>query len=108
MATNNKAKINFQAELLIKLHSSDFGIKALVKNVKSGDPENIEARVARIYCKIFSAIANFAENVLQKIKNIFLNYGYIVLRAMTARAICATGYILQLEFITITGIIHSA
>lgn len=67
------------------------GILPLTKKVRSGDPTNIEGQAARRYwSKIFTG-NNFRRDRDAKDQNRYLNYGYAVLRAITARAICATG-----------------
>ncbi len=85
-----KAKIHNQMEVLCKLHSNDFGLKRLWTEVKSGDPENIEAQAARIYWqKVFDV--PFQRDRDRNDNNALLNYGYAILRAMTARACCGVG-----------------
>lgn len=85
-----QAKITGQAECLEKYRGTDFGLRALSAKVRTGDSQNIEGRAAAIYWKkIFGhpfVRDRQAENV-----NIIFNYGYTVLRAMVARAICAVG-----------------
>ena len=63
---------------------------AMLRRVKSGDPDNIEAAAARRY---FLAMfgANFVRSDANNPINAYLNYGYMVLRAQCARAICAAG-----------------
>ena len=83
-------KICRQGKLLQKLHGNDYGLLHLAEKVRSGDPDNIEARAAIIYWK------NFWQNSFQRDRdasdgNMLLNYGYAVLRAITARACCAAG-----------------
>lgn len=83
-------KIRRQAELLQKLHGSDFGLMNLSEKVRSGDPENIESRAAVIYWKNFWQ-KSFQRDRDAEDSNMMLNYGYAVLRAITARACCAAG-----------------
>lgn len=83
-------KIKRQGELLNKLHGSDHGLLSLAEKVRSGDPDNLESRAAVIYWK------NFWQNSFQRDReaadsNMMLNYGYAVLRAITARACCGAG-----------------
>lgn len=83
-------KIRRQGALLQKLHGSDCGLFDLARKVRSGDPDNIESRAAVIYWK------NFWKTAFQRDRdacdsNMMLNYGYAVLRALTARACCAAG-----------------
>ena len=84
------AKIKNQAALLLERCGDDHGLTVLSGKVASGDTGNLEARAAVIYWKYLFSVSfvrdrNAADN------NILLNYGYAVLRAMTARACCAAG-----------------
>jgi CRISPR-associated protein Cas1 len=66
----------------------DLGI--LARRVRSGDPENIEAQAARRYWTALFG-ADFRRDFETGRENVLLNYGYSVLRAATARAVCAAG-----------------
>jgi CRISPR-associated protein Cas1 len=85
-----RAKIKHQASLLSELGRPSDGIRALVSRVGSGDPQNIEAQAARKYWHALFGEA-FLRNPDADDQNRYLNYGYTILRAMTARAICAAG-----------------
>ncbi|HHT03780.1 MAG TPA: type II CRISPR-associated endonuclease Cas1 [Bacteroidales bacterium] len=88
-----EAKIKNQAHVL----STTTGI--VVKNmhkwrsdVKSGDPDNYEARAAVYYwANIFPTIQNFVRSREGDPPNNLLNYGYAVLRAIVARSLVASG-----------------
>ncbi|MBL4885003.1 MAG: type II CRISPR-associated endonuclease Cas1 [Planctomycetaceae bacterium] len=86
-----RAKISAQAELLEALFENDYGLRPLIPLVKSGDPQNIEARAARKYWTIIFGSNSFRRDRAALDQNRLLNYGYAVLRAITARAICASG-----------------
>ncbi len=86
-----QAKISAQAELLESLFENDFGLRPLIPLVKSGDPQNIEARAARKYWSVVFGSNTFRRDRAALDQNRLLNYGYAVLRAITARAICASG-----------------
>jgi CRISPR-associated protein Cas1 len=86
-----RAKIAAQAALLIELRGTDFGLRALVARVRSGDPSNVEARAARRYWPQLFADLDFRRHRENEDQNILLNYGYAVLRAIIARAICTAG-----------------
>lgn len=86
-----RAKIEAQAALLLELHGDDFGLKALVPRVRSGDPSNVEARAARRYWPTVFGDKKFRRRREAKDHNVLLNYGYAVLRAIVARAVCAAG-----------------
>jgi CRISPR-associated protein Cas1 len=86
-----QAKIESQASVLALHQGQDFGLRALVPRVRSGDPDNLEAQAARRYWSAVFGGAAFERNRAADGVNAVLNYGYTVLRAMTARAICAAG-----------------
>jgi CRISPR-associated protein Cas1 len=87
-----KNKIRNQGQLLKELLGDDGGIMPLVSKVRSGDPVNMEARAARIYWRcLFENICDFRRDIDADGVNSWLNYGYAVLRAITARAVCAAG-----------------
>jgi CRISPR-associated protein Cas1 len=65
----------------------------LEREVRSGDPKNVEARAARVY---WSAWLDDGESFRRRAKaldsvNAMLNYGYAVLRAAVARALVSAG-----------------
>ena len=86
-----RAKIRAQANLLKKIRGTDLGLPALISRVHSGDPENIEAQASRSYWTALFADPDFRRDHDAQDINRHLNYGYAVLRAITARAICAAG-----------------
>ena len=86
-----QAKIRFQSQLLFSQYKDDQGIGKLASGVKSGDPENREAQAAQKYWHLIFADKDFRRNRDGEDQNRFLNYGYTVLRACTARAVCAAG-----------------
>lgn len=85
-------KIMHQAAVLEALRSpEDAGkLRAMAMAVKSGDAENMEARAARHYWPRLMG-KSFVRNPDAPGLNALLNYGYAVLRSMTARAVCAAG-----------------
>jgi len=85
-----RAKVAMQAALLESRTGSDCGLLALLPGVRSGDPSNIEARAARRYWTALFG-SDFRRDRDAADHNRLLNYGYAVLRAVTARAICAAG-----------------
>ena len=85
-----RAKIAMQAGLLVEQTGADGGLTALRPAVKSGDPANVEARAARRYWTALFG-SDFRRDRDAEDHNRLLNYGYAVLRAATARAICAAG-----------------
>lgn len=65
-------------------------IRGIADGVKSGDPDNREAWGARVYWPALFG-DNFRRSDEDNPLNGLLNYGYAILRACAARAICATG-----------------
>ncbi len=86
-----RSKIESQAAALEHVHGSDGGLRLLKSKVRSGDPSNVEAQAARRYWQRLFCDRKFKRNLSADDENQFLNYGYAVLRAIVARAICASG-----------------
>ena len=86
-----RAKILAQARLLTERTGEDGGLGGLAGKVRSGDPSNLEARAARIYWQKIFGDTEFRRDREKEGLNACLNYGYAVLRAMVARAICGAG-----------------
>jgi CRISPR-associated protein Cas1 len=86
-----KAKIGAQGRLLQELTRDDAGLPALAARVRSGDPENLEARASQRYWPRLFGDARFRRRRDGEDQNRLLNYGYTVLRALVARAICGAG-----------------
>jgi CRISPR-associated protein Cas1 len=86
-----QAKLAGQAAVLNALGKSDGFLKALLPRVRPGDPENVEARAARYYWRRLFGDPSFRRDPKGDAPNAHLNYGYAVLRAITARAVCASG-----------------
>jgi len=83
-------KIEAQTCALKTLNLSHNEVKSFSARVKSGDPENIEAQAARVYWdKLFGK--SFRRNREKPGINMLLNYGYAVMRAAVARALCGSG-----------------
>ena len=88
-----KAKIENQAALLKQARNE------VVKNmlvwaddVKSGDPDNYEARAAAYYWKLlFPQVDGFTRERGGVFPNNLLNYGYAILRATIARSLVSSG-----------------
>ena len=86
-----KAKVRAQARALERVRGHDAGLTALADRVKSGDPDNVEAQAARRYWGPLFDDSSFRRKREAEDQNRFLNYGYAVLRAIVARAVCAVG-----------------
>jgi len=65
-------------------------LDVLARRVKSGDPENMEAQAARRYWTALLG-TDFRRDFQTGMENSMLNYGYSILRAATARAVCGAG-----------------
>jgi CRISP-associated protein Cas1 len=91
------AKVSNQAKVLASQQINDKLISKLAKNIKSGDPENIEGQAAVYYWKyVFTNVlgqnkGDFIREREGVWPNALLNYGYAILRAITARALVGTG-----------------
>jgi len=85
-----QSKITGQAATLMESIGSEHGLPQLVRRVRSGDPENIEARAARRYWKYLFG-ADFRRRRGVGVANKMLDYSYAVLRAAVVRGICAAG-----------------
>ena len=85
-----KSKLQQQAATLETTGMPSVPLAALVRKVRSGDPDNIEAQGARRYWGILFG-HDFRRDSQADGLNALLNYGYTVLRAATARAVVAAG-----------------
>lgn len=86
------AKIKNQAELLKQQRVENKYLLALADRVKSGDPDNCEAKAAVYYWKhLFPDFLQFTRDRNGPPPNQLLNYGYAILRAWVARCLTASG-----------------
>jgi CRISPR-associated protein Cas1 len=89
-----RAKIRAQGELLQELHGNDHGLLAMAARVRSDDAGNLEAQAARKYWGLIFGNNKFRRGSGDSDspdQNRHLDYGYTVLRAAVARALCAAG-----------------
>lgn len=86
-----KAKIKSQARVLKEFRGSDAGLIELASEVRSGDPTNVEAQASVRYWPLLFNDGDFRRRRDADDQNKLLNYGYTVMRAAVARAICAAG-----------------
>lgn len=85
-------KINNQAALLKKEEKDINKMIYFARNVKSGDPDNVEGRASYFYWQnLFAESINFSRKREGDPPNNLLNYGYAILRAITARNLVASG-----------------
>jgi len=85
-----RAKVRAQAAALELSGSNPLPILLLERRIRTGDPENIEAQAAQHYLRAMFGKA-FTRRRDEFHVNAYLNYGYTVLRAATARSIVAAG-----------------
>ena len=83
-------KINNQANTLKKFNKPYARLHKLATEVKSGDSTNCEGLAAQYYWKALFG-QYFVRDANLDGANSILNYGYAIVRAMVARAICASG-----------------
>lgn len=86
-----RAKIRGQETVLRERGMPDPVLLKLADKVRSGDPANVEAQAARRYWGRLFPEGQFRREREGGGANPALNYGYAVLRAAVARAICAAG-----------------
>lgn len=86
-------KIANQAAVLSNLRGVEVGnMLSWVKEVKSGDTDNLEGRAAVYYWRnVFPNIPDFIRGQKEDSPNNLLNYGYAILRATVARALVCSG-----------------
>ena len=85
-----QSKVANQAEVLDRAGKRCRDLARMVRKVKSGDSDNIEAQAARVYWqRLFGP--DFRRDRDAPGLNSALNYGYTVLRACVSRAVCGAG-----------------
>ena len=95
-----RAKIKHQAKIAGPDSEVYKELMGLRERVRSGDPDNIEAQASKKYWPAFLADITdsstslgmtFRRNIEGVPPNNLLNYGYMVMRAAVARALCSAG-----------------
>ena len=86
-----KAKLLRQAMQLAKGEPARVKLLSLREGVRSGDTDNREAQGARWYWPALFKDEKFRREREGLPPNNLLNYGYMVLRATVARAVCCAG-----------------
>lgn len=89
-----RAKIANQESVLRTCTSIETrGMRKWVEEVRSGDPDNLEARAAAFYWRNLFAeqVPGFIRGREGEPPNNLLNYGYAILRAVIARALVSSG-----------------
>ena len=85
-----KSKLEQQAAALEAAGAPTAPLSALVRKVRSGDPDNIEGQGARRYWNLLFG-SSFRRDQDGDGVNALLNYGYTIIRSATARAVVAAG-----------------
>jgi CRISPR-associated protein Cas1 len=96
-----KAKIENQAAVLGLAGIDNKRLLALVPQIQSGDPDNVEGRAASVYWKLLFDNIEFTRDRFGTFPNPHLNYCYAILRAIVARGLVGSGLLPTL------GIHHS-
>lgn len=86
-----RAKIKHQAKLSGKESDVYKSLMSLRDGVRSGDPDNIEAQASRKFWPAYLQDVQFRRDINGLPPNNMLNYGYMVMRAAVARALCSAG-----------------
>jgi len=86
-------KISNQTVVLKGNTNTECGcMEAWSRDVRSGDPMNLEARAAAYYWKnLFPQMDEFVRGRDEDYPNNLLNYGYAILRAVIARSLAGSG-----------------
>jgi CRISP-associated protein Cas1 len=94
-------KIRNQASVLELMGHDGEALRRMAEKVGSGDPENMEGRAASRYWDLLLRPYAVTRGREEGMPNAFFNYGYAILRAITARSLVASG------FLPAMGIHHS-
>ena len=88
-----RQKIANQSHILQQHTQARTGcMRTWVNEVRSGDPDNVEAKAAAYYWKnLFSDRTDFVRGREGEPPNNLLNYGYAILRAVIAKALVGSG-----------------
>lgn len=86
-----QAKIAHQARIVADDEVTYRALKGMEKRVRSGDPDNVEAQASKRYWTSYLQHIEFKRARYGMAPNNLLNYGYTVVRAAVARALCSAG-----------------
>lgn len=84
------SKIRWQAAVLEATGRERAALDMLLRRVRSGDPDNVEAQAARRYWPLLMG-TDFRRDRDAPDINGLLNYGYTVMRSLVARSVVAAG-----------------
>lgn len=85
------AKIRAQAEALRSLTGEDHGFTAMAKRVGVRNAATAEAYASRLYWPRLFGDKRYRRGSEEDARNSLLDYGYAVVRAIVARALCGAG-----------------
>lgn len=86
-----QAKIAHQAAIAAYDQPTYRALKGMENRVRSGDPDNVEAQASKRYWASYLRQIEFKRSRDGGAPNNLLNYGYTVMRAAVARALCSAG-----------------
>lgn len=84
------AKIRWQAAVLEANGRERAALDMMLRRIRSGDPDNIEAQAARRYWPLLMGAAFRRDRDAPDVNGL-LNYGYTVMRSLVARSVVAAG-----------------
>lgn len=84
------SKIRWQAAVLEATGRERAALDMMLRRVRSGDPDNIEAQAARRYWPLLMGTEFRRDREAPDINGL-LNYGYTVMRSLVARSVVAAG-----------------
>jgi CRISPR-associated protein Cas1 len=84
-------KIMNQAFVLEQMGHDGTPLRKMADKVNSGDTENMEGRAAARYWDLLLRPYHVTRGQEEPMPNAFFNYGYAILRAITARSLVASG-----------------
>lgn len=86
-----RAKIRAQAAVIIDLFGDGTSLRRLASSVSVSNATAVEAQASRLYWSRLFADAAYRRSNDEDPRNALLNYGYAVIRAICARALCSAG-----------------
>jgi len=85
------AKVQAQARTLLDVQKLDAGLGAIARRVRVSNASPMEALAGRFYWAALFGEQRLRRSDDEDTRNAFLDYGYAIVRAIVARAICAAG-----------------
>lgn len=85
------AKVLAQSKALERLQGRTYGLEHLARRVRVANASTLEATASRVYWPLVFEDSRYRRGDDLDSRNGLLNYGYAIVRAVTARALCAAG-----------------